>query len=157
VVALITLNPLKGADVPYALVIVNVYELSAASDAMLRVTGVVLPPKTLALPLPTVPDTSFPLKLMALAPSKLLPMTVVVTVAPGVPAPIRIPVIVGGPGCRTVKLLSPDVPVPAPVVTLTVRDPGVASDAIVTTMGSDVAVPPGRIIAVTPVPANVTE
>ena len=64
--------------------------------------------------------------------------------------------VVGVPASRTVKKKI-DVVLPTPVVTVRVRTvPAGASGAIVTRIGNDVAVPPLPIVAVTPVPLNVT-
>src|SRR5512136_1780109 len=77
-------------------------------------------------------------------------------VLPGIPVPGRSALIVGATGWRTVKLKKNDEPLPAGVVTVTVRELRTALASTVTVIGRLVAVPPEPIVAVTPVPLNVT-
>ena len=106
-------------------------------------------------PVPMVAVTPLPLNVTAVAPFRFVPLMVAGTLVPGVPEDGLIPVIAGGAGEVTVKPVNGrDVPIP--VVTVSVRVSVDAPAAIVTVMGRLVAVPPVSMVAVTPLPLNVT-
>src|SRR5439155_991497 len=149
--ACVTVKLLNGADVPLGVVTVTVLAPSPAPAAIVTVMGrlVAVPP------VPMVAVTPLPLKLTAVAPLRLLPLMVAGTLVPGIPEDGLIPVIAGGAGEVTVKHVNGrDVPIP--VVTVSVRVSVDAPAAIVTVMGRLVAVPPVPMVAVTPLPLNVT-
>src|SRR5881396_2592978 len=121
-----------------------------ASDAIVIVTGRLVSVR----PVPMVAVTPDPLKTTAVAPVKPVPLTVAPRVLFTTPEFGLIPVITGR-ACVTVKLLN-GADVPLGVVTVTVLAPSPAPAAIVTVMGRLVAVPPVSMVAVTPLPLNVT-
>ena len=147
----VTVKPLNAGDVPIGVVTVKVRVSVDAPAAIVTVMGrlVAVPP------VPMVAVTPLPLKLTAVAPLRLLPLMVAGTLVPGIPEDGLIPVIAGGAGEVTVKPVNGrDVPIP--VVTVSVRVSVDAPAAIVTVMGRLVAVPPVPMVAVTPLPLNVT-
>ena len=107
--------------------------------------------------LPIVAVTPVPLNATLEAPFRFEPEMVAGTMAPWAPEAGRIAVIAGPPcGGITVKPLKAADVMPDAVVTVTVRRPVAAACVIVMVIGRLVEVPPGPIVAVTPVPLNVT-
>jgi hypothetical protein len=144
-----TVNPVNDAEVPAGVVTITVRVPVAAPDEidMLIGTFVAVPP------VPMVAVTPEPLNVTALAPDKFKPVTLADTLEPCPPDEGEIPEIAGVGS--TVKPVN-GAEVPAGVVTVIVRVFVAAPDWIETVIGRVVAVPPVPIVAVTPVPLNVT-
>src|SRR5438093_1442978 len=146
----VTVKPVNGGDVPIPVVTVSVRVSVDAPPAIVTVIG-----RLVAVPVPMVAVTPLPLNVTAVAPFRFVPLMVAGTLVPGIPEDGLIPVIAGGAGEVTVKPVNGrDVPIP--VVTVSVRVSVDAPAAIVTVMGRLVAVPPVPMVAVTPLPLNVT-
>src|SRR5207249_4961337 len=140
---------LNGADVPLGVVTVTVLAPSPAPAAIVTVMGrlVAVPPVSM------VAVTPLPLNVTAVAPFRLRSEERRVGNVPGAPGEGLLPVIIG-PDVTLKPLNAGDVPIG--VVTVKVRVSVDAPAAIVTVMGRLVAVPPVPMVAVTPLPLNVT-
>src|SRR5438093_9143545 len=122
----------------------------AAPAAIVTVMG-----RLLAVPpVPIVAVTPLPLKLTAVAPPKFDPLMVAPRLVPAAPEDGVIPVMIGPPDVTVKPLKAGDVP--AGVVTAKVRVSVAAPTAIVTMMGRLLAIPPVPIVAVTPLPLQLT-
>jgi len=145
IAGLATVNPLEGEDVPQGVVTVMVREPRAAPDAIVtRIDAVV------ALAEVTTPVTPVPLKVTAVAPRRVGPERVAATVVPGAPDDGEIEVT---DGTTTLNELKGAVAAEG-VVRVTVRAPGAAPAAIVTSADTVVGCTEA-ITAVTPVPLKV--
>src|SRR5881396_3000797 len=146
----VTVKELNASEFPCGAMTLTLRAARGASDAIVIVTGRLVSVR----PVPMVAVTPDPLKTTAVAPVKPVPLTVAPRVLFTTPEFGLIPVITGR-ACVTVKLLN-GADVPLGVVTVTVLAPSPAPAAIVTVMGRLVAVPPVSMVAVTPLPLNVT-
>jgi hypothetical protein len=146
----VTVKPMNGDDVPDGVVTVTVRSPTAAPEA----TEIVMGKVVWVPPLPIVAVTPVPLNVTAVAPARVVPVIVPLVVAPGVNEFGEISVIVIAD--PTVKPLN-GADVADGVVTVTVRNPSAAWGVIEMDIGRTVAVPPLPMVAVTPVPLNVTE
>src|SRR6266516_4416711 len=146
----VTVTELNASEFPCGAMTLTLRAARRASDAIVIVTGRLVSVR----PVPMVAVTRDPLKTTAVAPVKPVPLTVAPRVLFTTPEFGLIPVITGR-ACVTVKLLN-GADVPLGVVTVTVLAPSPAPAAIVTVMGRLVAVPPVSMVAVTPLPLNVT-
>src|SRR3989454_5157903 len=146
----VTVKELNASEFPCGAMTLTLRAARGASDAIVIVTGrlVSVPP------VPMVAVTPDPLKTTAVAPVKPVPLTVAPRVLFTTPESGLFRVIMVR-ACVTVKLLN-GADVPLGVVTVTVLAPSPAPAAIVTVMGRLVAVPPVSMVAVTPLPLNVT-
>src|SRR3989442_189763 len=146
----VTVKELNASEFPCGAMTLTLRAARGASDAIVIVTGRLVSVR----PVPMVAVTPDPLKTTAVAPVKPVPLTVAPRVLFTTPEFGLIPVITGR-ACVTVKLLN-GADVPLGVVTVTVLAPSPAPAAIVTVMGRLVAVPPVPMVAVTPLPLNLT-
>jgi len=109
--------------------------------------------KVVGLPVPIDADTPDPLKVIAVAPVKSVPVIVAPTIVPCIPLSGVIVVITGGDAM--VYPLNGDV-VPNAVASVTVLKPSAAAGSMSTVIGTLVEVPPLPIVPVTPDPLKDT-
>jgi hypothetical protein len=145
----VTVKLLKSADVPAAVFTVTVRSPSGALAAIVMVMG-----REVGVPKGSiVAVTPEPLKVTSYTPIRYVPVIVALMVVPCIPTFGVIAVTVGGGS--TIKPLNGD-DAPTGVVAAKVRSPVDASGATEIVTGRVVGVPPLSIVAVTPVPLNVT-
>ena len=144
-------RPANGAEVPAPELTATVRVPIAAAPATLIVIGtaVLVPPGPMAAVIPG------PLTETAFTPDRFAPRATTDTIAPCAMVAGTSEVIRGTVVTPTVKA-EKELDICCGVVTVTVLGPGAASGAMVTATGRLVSVPPFMIVAVTPVPANVT-
>ncbi|PYS27714.1 MAG: hypothetical protein DMG11_15495, partial [Acidobacteria bacterium] len=139
----------KSGDVPPGVVTVIVRGPGGALGAIVIMTGRLV---AVPLPLPIGAVIPVPLNLTWVAPFRLSPMILAATVVAWAPEVGVITVITGTDGFTVKQQNGGDVCVG--VASVTVRDPRVASAAIVIVTGRFVAVPPLSMRAVTPLPKS---